>query len=233
MLVVRQAWIILKKDILLELRTKEMIVSMFLFAMLTMLIFNVAFSADKNDLTPFGGGLLWLVFIFTAFLGLGRSFVHEKEQGCLEGLLLSPVDRSVVFIAKTLGNFIFISGVQLLAVPIFTIFFIRFPYYAHPSHMGPFIIGLILSNFAIAGVGTFIATLAANTKRRDLLLPILGLPILYPVLAPTVIISGTMMAGPITAQGADLVATSMKILVAYDIVFFVVMALIYDLILGE
>lgn len=233
MLAFRQLWIILKKDILLELRTKEMILSMLLFVMLTMLIFNAAFAADRNDLTSFGGGLMWLAFIFTSFLGLNRSFVHEKDEGCLDGLLLSPVDRSIIFVAKMLGNLIFISAVELIAVPIFTMFFIRYPYYIYASQAGPFLIGLVLSNIAIAGVGTFVATLAANTKRRDLLLPILGLPLLWPVIGPTVLISGAAMGGAIKAAAAEQIAVSMKIMVAYDIVFFVVIAMIYDLVLGE
>jgi len=233
MLPLRQLWVILKKDILLELRTKEMIVSMLLFVMLTMVVFNYTFNAEKNDLTAFGGGLLWLAFIFTSFLGLNRSFVHEKDEGCFDGLLLSPVDRSIIYIAKMAGNLIFISIVEIIAVPFFTIFFIRFPFYVYWDRLWLFVMGLILGNIGIAGVGTFVATLAVNTKRRDLLLPIVGLPLLMPVLAPAVIISGAMMGGAATKNTAELVAASVKILAAYDIVFFAAMALIYDSVLGE
>lgn len=233
MLIFKQIWIILKKDILLELRTKEMLMSMFIFVMLTMLVFNYAFVAEKNDLTSFGGGLLWLAFIYTSFLGLNRSFVHEKDEGCLEGLLLSPVDRSVIYVAKMLGNLIFISIIELTAVPIFTIFFIRYPYYAHARTLGMFLLGLLLSSIAIAGVGTFVATLAVNTKSRDLLLPILGLPLLMPILPATINISTVMMGGESAKKTADLIAGSMQMLIAYDIVFLVVIAMIYDSVLGE
>lgn len=233
MLPLRQLWVILKKDILLELRTKEMILSMFIFVLLTMLVFDAAFQADKNDLTTFGGGLLWLAFIFMSFLGLNRSFVHEKDEGCFDGLLMSPIDRSIIYVAKMLGNLILISVVEIAAIPIFTIFFIRYPYYAHWDHLWPFVVGVVLGNIAIAGVGTFIATLAINTKRREQLLPILGFPLLYPVMGPIVIISGTMMGGKIGELAAEQVAGSMQILLAYDIVFFVAMAMIYDMVLGE
>lgn len=232
MLALRQLWVILKKDILLELRTKEMIVSMLLFVMLTMVIFNYAFNAADNDLTTFGGGLLWLAFIYTSMLGLNRSFVHEKDEGCFDGLLLSPVDRSIIYIAKMFGNLIFIAVVEIVAVPFFTIFFIRYPYYAAWDHLWPFLAGLALGSFGIAGVGTFVATLAVNTKKRDLLLPILGLPLLMPVVAPAVIISGAMLGGPVIKRPED-VAAAMKIMAAYDIVFFAAMALIYDSVLGE
>ncbi len=227
----KQLWVILKKDIIMELRTKEMVVSMFLFVMLTMIIFNYSFRADRIDLTEFGGGLLWLAFIFTAFLGMNRSFVHEKDQGCMEGLLLSPVDRSVIYVAKMLGNVIFISAVQIMAIPIFTMFFISYPYYIHLDKLGLFLLGIILSNFGIAAVGTFVATIAVNTKRSELLLPILGLPLLMPVIAPAVIISGAMLSGS-TAE-LKMVAESVKILVAYDIIFFIVIAMLYDFVLGE
>ncbi len=229
----RQLWVILKKDILMEMRTKEMILSMLLFVMLTMIIFNYAFQADRNDLTPFGGGLLWLAFIYTAFLGMNRSFVHEKEQGCLEGLLLSPVDRSIIYVAKMAGNLIFISAVELAAIPIFTVFFISVPYYMDPEKLGIFLLGVVLSNIGIAAVGTFVATLAVNTNRQDLLLPILGLPLLMPVVAPAVIISGAVLSGSTNKNEWDLVYESLKILAAYDIIFFVVIAMIYDFILGE
>ncbi len=229
----RQLWVILKKDIIMEMRTKEMIVSMLMFVMLTMIIFNYAFRADRNDLTPFGGGLLWLAFIYTAFLGMNRSFVHEKDQGCLEGLLLSPVDRSIIYVAKMVGNLIFLTAVELLAVPIFTMFFISYPYYLHLDKLGIFLLGLGLSNFGIAAVGTFVATMAVNTQRRDLLLPILGLPLLMPVVAPAVMISGTMLSGSTSKHELELVGESLKILAAYDIIFFVVIAMIYDFILGE
>jgi len=233
LLALRQLWAILKKDILLELRTKEMVLSMFIFVLLTMLIFNAAFKAEKNDLTTFGGGLLWLAFIFMSFLGLNRSFVHEKDEGTFEGLLISPIDRSVIFVAKMLGNLILISVVEMMAVPIFTIFFIRYPYYIYWSHVWPFVVGVALGNSAIAGVGTFIATMAANTTRREQLLPILGLPLLWPVMEPIVNISGVTMGGELTKRAAETVTGSMQFLVAYDIVFFVVMAMIYDLVIGE
>ena len=233
MLPLRQLWVILKKDILLELRTKEMIVSMLLFVLLTMVIFNYAFDAERNDLTAFGGGLLWLAFIFMAFLGLNRSFVHEKDEGTYDGLLMSPVDRSIIYIAKMLGNLILVLVVEVAAVPIFTVFFIRFPFYLYPVRLGLFTLGLFLANFGIAGIGTFVAAIAVNTKRRDLLLPILGLPMLAPVLAAAVIISGAMTGGAATERTMELVPNAMKFLAAYDIIFFVVMALIYDFVIGE
>lgn len=233
MLAFKQTWAILKKDLILELRTREMLLSMFLFVLLTMVIFNSAFDAERTDLTAFGGGLLWLAFIFTSFLGLNRSVVHEKDEGCLEGLLLSPVDRSLIYVGKMLGNLIFISLVELVAIPIFTIFFIKFPYYVYPQNLSLFFAAVFLANIGIAGVGTFVATLAANTKRKDLLTPILGLPMLMPILGAAVAVSGATMGGQLVAKTFNLIKGAMQILVFYDIVFLVAIALLYEIALGE
>lgn len=227
----RQVWAIMKKDIVLELRTKEMLISMFLFVLLTMIIFNYAFDAQKTNLTVFGGGLLWLAFTFTSLLGLNRSFAHEKDEGCLEGLLLAPIDRSLVFVAKMASNLLFLGIIEVAAVPIFSVFFINRNWL--PT-LPLFLIGLVLGNIGIAAVGTFLATLAVNTRHSDLLVPILALPIFLPALAPAVIIGGSALAGT-AGQGstAELVRSSILILVAYDIVFVVVAAMLYDFVLGE
>ncbi len=226
----KQIWAILKKDIVLELRTKEMLISMFLFVMLTMIIFNYSFSAERNDLTKFGGGLLWLAFTFTSLLGLNRSFVHEKDEDCMDGLLLSPIDRSLIYAAKVLSNLIFLSIIEIIAIPIFSVFFIKYDY---TPKLGLFIIGVILSNIGIASIGTFLATMAINTKTRDLLLPILMLPLIVPALWAAVTISGAIMGGPYGHNIAVDVSNALKLLVFYDIVFLVVPYGLYDFVIGE
>lgn len=226
-----QVWAVMKKDIVLELRTKEMLISMFLFIVLTMIIFNYAFDAQKTNLMVFGGGLLWLAFTFTSLLGLNRSFAHEKDEGCLEGLLLAPVDRSLVFVAKMASNLLFMGVIQLAAVPIFSMFFV-------PRNWLPelplFLVGLVLGNIGIAAVGTFISTMAMNTKYSDLLIAILVLPVFIPALQPAVVIAGSTLAGTVgDGAVADTVRQSVLLLVAYDIVFVVAAAMLYDFVLGE
>lgn len=230
MVAARQIWAILRKDIVLELRTKEMLISMFIFVMLTMVIFNYAFAAEKTDLTPFGGGMLWVAFIYTALLGLNRSFSHEKDENCLEGLLLSPMDRSYVFVAKVLGNLLFISIIELVTIPIFTVFFIRYNY---TPNLFIFLAGLFLGSVAISTVGTFLATITVNTRISDMLFPILALPIMMPALTSIVIISGAALSGPIKGITVDQTSAALQFLVGYDIVFLVVGYGIYDFVLGE
>jgi heme exporter protein B len=125
----RQFMAILRKDLIRELRTREMLISMILFVLLAMVIFHYAFTVKEGaDLTYFTGGMLWVTFIFAMLLGLNRSFAQEKDERCLDGLLLCPVDRVIIFLAKTAGNLIFLLIIQVVAVPVFTLFFVERSY---------------------------------------------------------------------------------------------------------
>ena len=171
---------ILRKDLIRELRTREMIVSMILFVLLAMVIFHYAFSVKEGaDLTFFTGGMLWVTFIFAMLLGLNRSFAQEKDEHCLDGLLLCPVDRVTIFVAKTTGNLVFLLIIQAVAVPVFTLFFIERSYI---GDLLPFLVVLLLADLGICALGTLLATISMNTRSRDLLLPILFLPLIVPVL---------------------------------------------------
>ncbi|MHB0977096.1 MAG: heme exporter protein CcmB [Candidatus Aquicultorales bacterium] len=223
-------WAIVKKDIIAELRTKEMVVTMFIYVMLAMVIFNYAFDAAQNDLTKFGGGLLWTAFLFMSLLGLNRSFVHEKDEGCIEGLLLSPVDRSSIFLGKMLGNLIFLIIVQVLAVPVFAVFFIKTNFL---EQLGPFLLSIVLSDLGIATVGTLLATISINSKMRDMLLPVIFLPVSIPLVIAAVLSTGGVLAGARTTVELEQVYGAMKFLVAYDIIFLLVAYALYDFVVGE
>lgn len=223
-------WAIVKKDVVAELRTKEMVVSMFLYVMLAMVIFNYAFDAVKNDLTPFGGGLLWTAFLFMSMLGLNRSFVHEKDEGCMDGLLLSPVDRTSIFFGKMLGNLLFLVIVQLLAIPVFIVFFIRSDF---AGQLGPFILSVLLSDIGLTAIGTLLATISINSKMRDMLLPIIFLPVSIPLVISAVLSSGGFLAAVKSPDEVAQVYSAMKFLVAYDIIFLLIAFALYDYVVGE
>lgn len=222
----RQSWAILKKDLILELRTKEMLTSMFLFIVLAMIVFNYAFGSNVQDFTLLAAGMLWVAFVFTSLLGLNRSFVHEKDEECLDGLLLCPVDRPVIFIAKAAGNFVFLSIVEVMAVPIFVIFFMKgvFP------NLGWLALTIFLGNLGICGVGTLLATISVNTKARDLMLPILFLPLAVPVL-----VAATSATNHIFLFRKPLVELYvwLRFMAVYDIIFLMVAYATYDFIIGE
>ncbi|NCO65180.1 MAG: hypothetical protein COW32_02980 [Candidatus Aquicultor secundus] len=223
----RQIGAIVKKDIIAELRTKEMVVSMFLFVLLIMVAFHYGFGTT-TDFSPFAGGLIWIAFLFTSLLGLNRSFVHEKDEGCLEGLLLSPVDRPNIFFGKMIGNFIFLTIVEIIAVPLYLVMLnlsIR-------GSVPMFILAIVLSNIGICVVGTLLSTISINTKMRDMLLPLIYLPISSPILICAVTSTNGIMGG-VTGEKFAPVISAMKILAAYDIMFLLVAYALYDFVIGE
>jgi heme exporter protein B len=224
----RQFMAILRKDLIRELRTREMLVSMFLFVMLALVIFHYAFGVDEDtDLTYFTGGMLWVTFIFSALLGLNRSFAQEKDEQCLDGLLLCPVDRVTFFFAKMTGNLVFLLIIQAVSVPVFTLFFIERSYLAD---IGLFILVLLLADLGICTIGTLLATISMNTRARDLLLPIVFLPLIVPVL-----IAAVSATTGIFADGADFgdLAARLGFLLAFDAVFMVAAYGTYDFAIGE
>ena len=191
----RQFKAILRKDVSMELRTREMITSMGLYALLTMVVYAVALNAagEGFDILPIAGGLLWAAFTFMSLLGLNRSLVHEQDQGCLEALLLSPVDRPIIFFAKASGNFIFVSSVELLALPFFYFFFLQ----GKGFGLNPLLIipVLVVGTVGIAGVGTLLATISVNTRGKDFLLAVLFIPLMFPLLASVVSATSAVIMG--------------------------------------
>jgi heme exporter protein B len=182
----RQFKAILRKDIVMELRTFEMLTSMGLYTLLTLVIYQIALSQSGSgfDVRLIAAGLLWLAFVFTSMLGLNRSLVHEKDQGCLEALLLSPVDRPVIFFAKATGNLIFLLIVQTLTMPLFYVMFLSGRELGGELWMIP--LSLLVGSIGIAGVGTLLATISVNTRGRDFILAVLFVPIMYPLLLAAV-----------------------------------------------
>jgi heme exporter protein B len=182
----RQFKAILRKDVVMELRTFEMLTSMGLYTILTLVIYQIALSQSGAgfDVRLIAAGLLWLAFVFTSMLGLNRSLVHEKDQGCLEALLLSPVDRPVIFMAKAVGNFIFLLIVQALTIPLFFVMFLSNRPIGGAWWMIP--IALVVGSIGIAGVGTLLATISVNTRGRDFILAVLFVPVQFPLLLAAV-----------------------------------------------
>jgi len=170
----------------MELRTKEMITSMGLYSLLTMVVYQIALSQSGSSFDPrqIAAGLLWLAFLFTSMLGLNRSLVHEQDQGCLEALLLAPVDRPVIFFAKAIGNLVFLLIVEALTIPVFAFLFLQGGGYGGSFWMIPLV--LTAGSIGIAGVGTLLATMSVNTKGKDFVLTVLMVPLMYPLLLAAV-----------------------------------------------
>ena len=164
---------LLKKDLRQEFRTREMLTSMGIYALLVIIVYGaaLALTARGIDIAHMGGGLLWVLIVFTSLLGLGRSFAHEKEQGCLEGILLVPLDRSCIFLAKATANILFMMAVEVITVPLFYFFFMTGEPVSPtlPAIVAPLLVGTI----GMAGIGTMLSTITINTNAKDVLLAVL------------------------------------------------------------
>lgn len=215
----------------MELRTKEMIMSMGLYALLTMVVYFVALSQAGSSFDPrdIAAGLLWLAFIFTSMLGLNRSLVHEKDQGCLEALLLSPVDRPVIFFAKAGGNLIFLLAVELLTLPVFGFLFLQGEQ-LDASSLALLPLILVAGSVGISGVGTLLATMSVNTSGKDFVLAMLFIPLMYPLLLGAVIATGGAIVGG--AEGVGVFWTGMGWVVGYDVIMLLASYGLYEFIVG-
>jgi heme exporter protein B len=161
-----------RKDLLLELRARDTLPAMLLFVVAIFVVFHFSLPARSSDLAA--SGLLWVAVVFTALLGLGRAFVPEREQRMFDGLVLAPCDRSAIWLAKSLATFAFLALAELVALPLFALFF-------HGID-GTTVLAFLLADVGICAVGTLVGAMAVVTRARDLLLPLLFLPLAIPIL---------------------------------------------------
>lgn len=208
------------KDTLSEMRTKEVLSSVLVFTLLVIIIFNFAFEASYEKMLSVAPGILWVTFAFAGVLSLSRSFILEKEEGCLEGLLVCPVSREVIYAGKLLGNLLFMLIIEAIALPIFAFLFNL------PVLSLPLIVITVLTTVGFVAVGTLFSALAVNTKAREIVLPILFLPIIVPLIISAVKASGLALAGE-SWSGLSL---WLQIVVAFDVIFLTVSYLIFNFI---
>jgi heme exporter protein B len=219
----RKVLAIVQKDIAVELRTKEMLSSMFVFALLVIVIFNFAFELRVEDVRKVTPGVLWVTFTFAGMLGLNRSFVLEKDRGCLEGLLLCPVDRSAIYFGKMLGNFIFMTVVEAIILPIFSVLF-------NLSLFRPgLLLIVVLGTLGFAGVGTLFSAMAVHTRAREVMLPVLLFPVVVPAMIAAVKATGGILDGQIFSE----MAHWLRLLVAFDVIFLAISFMTFDYVVEE
>jgi len=219
----RQVLAIVQKDLTAELRTKENLSAMVVFALIVLVIFNFAFELQGVDITVVGSGVLWVAFTFSGILGLGRSFAAEKDKGSLEGVLLSPVDRGAVFLGKAISNFIFITLMEGVTLPLFAILNnIALPWL-------PLLPYVMLGTLGFAAMGTLLSAVAASTKMREVMLPIL----LFPVSIPLLMAAVKLTIGALQARDFSEVALWFNLLILYDVLFLVVAFWVFEYVVEE
>jgi heme exporter protein B len=219
----RRAWAVTWKDVLVERRSKETLNALVFFSLLLLFVFQFALGPDRERLVQALPGLLWLGFILAGLLGLGRTFVTERENDCWEALLLTPGDKSAVYVGKLAGNLLLMFAVEALLIALFVVFFNLDVSAALPS----LVLVVVLGTLGLAAVGTLFAGMTANVRARELLFPILLLPVQVPVLLATVKATEAVLAG----EPLGSVAQWLKLLVAADLIYLVSGLLTFDFIL--
>ena len=212
---------ILWKDIRCELRSKQTWMSMGLFALLVLVIFNFAFDLRVDNKAAIAPGALWVAFVFASLLGLGRTMTSEQEKGSLDRLMLCPLDRRAIYLAKLLGNILFISVVEIIALPIFAALF------AVPLFTGELVPIVLLGTIGIATIGTLFSAIAAATQARELLLPLLVFPLIVPVVIGAVRATGALMAPSVNEP------PWLGMMLAFDIIFLSVSLLTFEYVIEE
>jgi heme exporter protein B len=217
---------LLRKELLVELRTLESVPGMSLFAVTTFVVFHFALNRNvvEGDLAA---GILWVTLLFAAILGINRLFVADAEEGGFDGFLLAPVDRSALLLAKALALLIYLLVLELVAVPAFALLLLG------PSlgHALPGLVGVLaLGDLGVAVIGTLVAALAVRTRARDLLGPLLALPLLVPI-----VIGGARASSPVLtmAHNAGPSVRWLLTLGLYDLVFGLIAYALFDFLLED
>jgi len=215
--------VIFWKDMLTELRTREIVVSVLVFALLVVVIFNFAFSTGAGMTELVAPGILWVAITFGGVLGFNRIFAVEKENSRLEGLMLCPVDRAVIYWGKLAGSFTFMLAVAVVITPIFLVLFNL------PLFLPGLALIIVLAITGFAAVGTLFSAVAINTRARDIMLPILFLPVAVPVIVAAVKATALVLAGK---SWGDMLIW-LQIIIASDIIYLVVATLVFEFVVEE
>ena len=225
---------ILAKDLLLELRTKDILVTTLVFGLLVIVVFSFALDPTPAMVATVAPGILWVSFTFGGVLGLNRSFSMESARGNLQGLMLAPVGRDAIYFGKFLGNFLFMLGVEVVIYPLFAVLF-NLPLFVYELiPMG------VLATIAVAAVGTVFSAMAVNTRSREVMLPLLFFPVVVPVIIAATEATGILLreAAPREATAPYLLAGPgvslwISLLVVFDAVFLVICPAAFSFIIED
>ena len=224
--VLATAWLVARKDLAIEFRTRSAFLAAVTFALVAVVIFRFAWDPTAVNALDLAPGVLWTTFVFSGLLGLHRSFGVEQADRAIDALLAAPVSREAIFLGKALANLAFVAAVQLVTVPALIIF------YELPARGG--ILGALLGVAALAAVGlvavgTLFSAMTVNTRLAELLLPMLALPFFVPVVTPAALATAQLLAGRPLAQ----VAPMLRLLGSFDLIFLVACTLAFPFTLEE
>jgi heme exporter protein B len=220
----RQVLVVTAKDLRAELRTKEAVNASLAFALVILLMFSFAFDPLEETTREISGGLLWIVFAFAGTLVLNRSFARETPNDCLDALIAAPISGAALFLGKALANYVLVLAVELVALPVFGIF-----YGVHWTAQFPqLLLVLLLGTWALTVVGTIFSALTVNIRLREVMLPMLTYPILVPALMASMQLTAGLVNGK--AISADTVSW-LKMLIGFDVIFTAVSLVLVETVL--
>jgi heme exporter protein B len=218
-------WAIVAKDLAMELRGKEVLTTTLMFSLLTLVIFNFAMDLTSLAVKDIAAGALWVAFLFSGSLSMNRSFLYEKEEGCLSALMLAPLDRSAIYFGKMTANLIFTLVAMVVIIPVFTVMY-------NVNVMESFFLqslALFMGALGFNAVGTLISAVSVNLRAREMMGPLLLLPVVAPALITAVKISGGLIRG----EPMDELMPWFQILAAFDVVYLALAWILFEHIIEE
>ena len=211
------------KDLLSELRSREIISSVLVFGVLVLVVFNFAFGQDPALIIQVAPGILWAAFAFSGVLALNRAFIPEKEENCLEGLMGCPVGREAIYAGKAIGSFVFMLAVEAVILPVFALLF-------GVNVLQPELIAVtVLATVGFVAVGIIFSALAVNTRAREMVLPILFLPVVSPIIIAAVKASALSLAG----QSWGGMTFWLAVILLFDVIYMTVPFLVFPFVVEE
>ncbi|PKN86265.1 MAG: cytochrome C biogenesis protein [Chloroflexi bacterium HGW-Chloroflexi-8] len=211
------------KDLIAELRSKELVSGMLVFSLLVIFIFNFSLELSPSTRASVTAGVLWVTIIFAGTIGLNRSMAVEKDRGCLDGLLLAPVDRTAIYFGKSIANWIFMLIVAAIILPVYSIL------YNHNVISIGLVFVILLGSEGYVAIGTLLASMAVQARTRDILLPILLFPVVIPILIASVKASNGFLIGVAFNELTNWI----YLLAAYDVIFTSVAFMVFDAVVEE
>ncbi|MCH8897134.1 MAG: heme exporter protein CcmB [Chloroflexi bacterium] len=215
--------LILWKDILLEFRSKDIILSVAVFGLLVVIVFSFALNVTPRLVTQLAPGILWVAFAFSGILAMNRAFVREKEQGGLEGLLLTPVSRDAIFLGKVLAIFIFMLVIEFILLPVFAVML------GFSAFSFMLLLTIVLATLGFATVGTLFSAIAVQTRSREIMLPVLFFPIVLPVIIAAVEASTQAIGG----DGGVGIGRWLPLIGVFDALFLVICPWVFSFVVEE
>ena len=221
---------LLGKDLRQEFRTFSMLSSMGIYAVLVLMVFGAVLGQNANgsNILPIASGLLWALIVFTSLMGLNRSFNAERQNGTLEGIMLVPLDRSVIFLAKATSNFLLLLVVEIIAIPVFWFLFLTTVDLGESVAFA--VVPILLGTIGIAGIGTLLSTISANTRGKDVMLAVLFVPLSFSLLYACATCTSALIIG--SAGYMDTFTSSVALAAGYDVIMLLLSWVLYDFVVS-